>query len=108
MYHNNNDFLLIISWLNIVPILVLSILLVINCLSSLICLNYSKRNIKKITFLGNDESDESEDTHDEDEDEELRTSYSPTRNNNEIESDSNEELNESLELNTSDQSIMWS
>ncbi|KAG7304038.1 hypothetical protein JYU34_010963 [Plutella xylostella] len=55
---------------------------------------------------GNDESDESEDSHDEDEDEELRTSYSPVRNNNELEPDSLDDLNDAPELNTSN-SPLW-
>ncbi|XP_026764358.1 anaphase-promoting complex subunit 15B-like isoform X2 [Galleria mellonella] len=56
---------------------------------------------------GNDESDESEESHDEDEEEELRTSYSPARNNNELEPDSLDDLNDASELNTSDQSAMY-
>ncbi|KAJ2946551.1 hypothetical protein O0L34_g12606 [Tuta absoluta] len=56
---------------------------------------------------GNDESDESEESHDEDEDEELRTSYSPARNNNELEPDSLDDLNDTPDLNTSDQSALW-
>ncbi|XP_059047528.1 anaphase-promoting complex subunit 15B-like [Achroia grisella] len=56
---------------------------------------------------GNDESDESEESHDEDEEEELRTSYSPARNNNELEPDSLDDLNDTSELNTSDQSAMY-
>ncbi|XP_028169246.1 anaphase-promoting complex subunit 15B-like [Ostrinia nubilalis] len=56
---------------------------------------------------GNDESDESEESHDEDEDEELRTSYSPARNNNELEPDSLDDLNDAPELNTSDQSALY-
>ncbi|XP_049887009.1 anaphase-promoting complex subunit 15B-like [Pectinophora gossypiella] len=56
---------------------------------------------------GNDESDESEESHDEDEEEELRTSYSPARNNNELEPDSLDDLNDTPDLNTSDQSALW-
>lgn len=56
---------------------------------------------------GNDESDESEESHDEDEEEELRTSYSPARNNNELEPDSLDDLNDAPDLNTSDQSALW-
>ncbi|XP_063838126.1 anaphase-promoting complex subunit 15-like [Ostrinia nubilalis] len=52
---------------------------------------------------GNEESDESEESHDEDEDVELRTTYSPPRNNNETEPDrdSLDYLNDTLVLNTS-------
>lgn len=43
-------------------------------------------------------------SHDEDDEEELRANYSPGRNNNEIEPDSLDELNETPDLNQSDQS----
>ncbi|XP_013183402.1 anaphase-promoting complex subunit 15B [Amyelois transitella] len=58
---------------------------------------------------GNDESDESEESHDEDEEEELRTSYSPARNNNELEPDSLDDLNDAPDpdLIASDQSAMY-
>lgn len=56
---------------------------------------------------GNDESDESEESHDEDEEEELQTTYSPARNNNELEPDSLDDLNDAPELNTSDQSALY-
>ncbi|CAH2068379.1 unnamed protein product, partial [Iphiclides podalirius] len=55
---------------------------------------------------GNDETDESEESHDEDEEEELQT-YSPARNNNELEPDSLDEINEAPDLNASDQSALW-
>ena len=66
---------------------------------------YIQINIFEI-ILGNDESDESEESHDEDE-EELRTSDSPARNNNELEPDSLDDLNDTPDLNTSDQSTLW-
>lgn len=53
---------------------------------------------------GNDESEESEESHDEDEEEELRT-YSPPRNNNEV--DQEFEGNEAEEPSTPDQSALW-
>ncbi|KAJ0181039.1 hypothetical protein K1T71_003124 [Dendrolimus kikuchii] len=56
---------------------------------------------------GNDESDESEESHDEDEEEDVPTSYSPARNNNELEPDGLEDISEAPELNTSDQSALW-
>lgn len=65
-----------------------------------------KNNICKC-ILGNDESDDSEESHDEDEEEDAPTSYSPTRNNNELEPDSLDDLNEAPDLNTSDQSALW-
>ncbi|XP_026484801.1 anaphase-promoting complex subunit 15-like [Vanessa tameamea] len=55
---------------------------------------------------GNDESDESEESHDEDEEEELR-SYSPPRNNNELEPEALEDPNETPDPNTPDQSALW-
>lgn len=56
---------------------------------------------------GNDESDESEESHDEDEEEDVPASYSPARNNNELEPDSLDDLNDGPELNTSDLSALW-
>uniref|UniRef100_A0A2A4JIQ2 Anaphase-promoting complex subunit 15 n=1 Tax=Heliothis virescens TaxID=7102 RepID=A0A2A4JIQ2_HELVI len=56
---------------------------------------------------GNDESDESEESHDEDEEEDVPASYSPARNNNELEPDSLDDLNDGPDLNTSDQSALW-
>ncbi|CAD0195621.1 unnamed protein product [Chrysodeixis includens] len=56
---------------------------------------------------GNDESDESEESHDEDEDEDVIATYSPARNNNELEPDSLDDLNDGTDLNTSDQSALW-
>lgn len=60
-----------------------------------------------IFFSGNDESDESEESHDEDEEEELQTTYSPARNNNELEPDSLDDLNDTPDLNTTDQSALY-
>lgn len=61
-----------------------------------------------LTFvIGNDESDESEESHDEDEEEDVPASYSPARNNNELEPDSLDDLNDGPDLNTSDQSALW-
>ncbi|XP_075987246.1 anaphase-promoting complex subunit 15B-like [Anticarsia gemmatalis] len=56
---------------------------------------------------GNDESDESEESHDEDEEEDVPASYSPSRNNNELEPDSLDDLNDGADLNASDQSALW-
>ncbi|PZC71133.1 anaphase-promoting complex subunit 15B [Helicoverpa armigera] len=56
---------------------------------------------------GNDESDESEESHDEDEEEDVPASYSPARNNNELEPDSLDDLNDGPDLNSSDQSALW-
>ncbi|KAH9645884.1 hypothetical protein HF086_010083 [Spodoptera exigua] len=56
---------------------------------------------------GNDESDESEESHDEDEEEDVPASYSPARNNNELEPDSLDDLNDGTDLNSSDQSALW-
>lgn len=61
----------------------------------------------KICVPGNDESDESEESHDEDEDEDVIATYSPARNNNELEPDSLDDLNDGPDLNTSDQSALW-
>ncbi|XP_050665473.1 anaphase-promoting complex subunit 15-like [Leptidea sinapis] len=54
---------------------------------------------------GNDDTDESDESHDEDE--ELRTSYSPARNNNELEPDSLDDIQDAPNLNASDQSGLW-
>ncbi|XP_035429500.1 anaphase-promoting complex subunit 15B-like [Spodoptera frugiperda] len=56
---------------------------------------------------GNDESDESEESHDEDEEEDVPASYSPARNNNELEPDSLDDINDGTDLNSSDQSALW-
>ncbi|XP_012547935.1 anaphase-promoting complex subunit 15B-like [Bombyx mandarina] len=55
---------------------------------------------------GNDESDETEESHDEDEEEDVPTTYSPARNNNELEPDSLDDLNDAPELNAADQSSL--
>ncbi|KAF9795329.1 hypothetical protein SFRURICE_004701 [Spodoptera frugiperda] len=55
----------------------------------------------------NDESDESEESHDEDEEEDVPASYSPARNNNELEPDSLDDINDGTDLNSSDQSALW-
>ncbi|XP_013167112.1 PREDICTED: anaphase-promoting complex subunit 15B-like isoform X3 [Papilio xuthus] len=53
-----------------------------------------------------EEEDESEESHDEDEEEELQTTYSPPRNNNDLEPDSLDDVNDASETNTSDQRIL--
>lgn len=63
-------------------------------------------NITLFNISGNDESDESEESHDEDE-EDVPTSYSPARNNNDLEPDSLDDINDGPDLNTSDQSTLW-
>lgn len=78
----------------------------------LLSINVPKEYFEKLQFLsyfvtGNDESDESEESHDEDEEEDVPASYSPARNNNELEPDSLDDINDGTDLNSSDQSALW-
>ncbi|XP_068619978.1 anaphase-promoting complex subunit 15B-like isoform X2 [Battus philenor] len=56
---------------------------------------------------GNEESDESEESQEDEEEEDLITPYTPPRDNNESAPDSLDDVNDSSELDLSDQSALW-